>query len=81
MKIEPIPPNQPTFGILQGYRKTSYGNYMWGVYKGNKIDIYDAYIHKQKLIYVSDNKFLKWVKSKLTYFENGTKKVIRSEGK
>ena len=41
MKTEPIKPH-PTFGILKGYKKTPYGEYTWGVYKGYKIEIFDA---------------------------------------
>ena len=52
---------------------------MWGVYKGQKIEVYDAKRDKQKLIYVSDNTFLKWIKSKLTYIQNGIKRISKSE--
>lgn len=79
-----IPPDRhpspnPTFGILKGYKKTSYGDYTWGIYKGHKIEVYNAKKHDQKLIYVSDSKLLKWIKSKLIYIENGIKKILRSE--
>lgn len=79
MQLQPIQPNNPTFGILQEYRKTSYGEYLKGVYKGKKIEVFDAYKNNQKLIYVSDNRLLRWIKSKLIYFQNGIKKVARSE--
>lgn len=82
MGITPIEPNKPqlTFGILQEYRNTSYGKYTKGIFKGYKIEIFDATEkHNQKLHYVSDNKLLNWVKSKLIYFQNGVKKVVRSE--
>lgn len=80
MKIEPIPPNPPSFGIYKGTRKTKYGQWTWGVFKGKNIEIYQDFKDKTKLYYVSD-KLRNWLKSKLIYFENGIKKVIRSEAK
>ncbi len=77
---KPRHPFNPSFGILKGYRETAYGQYMWGTYKGNKIEVFNAEKHKQKLIYVSDN-LLNWVKSKLIYFQNGEKKINRSSAK
>lgn len=83
MKVQPTTTNkpQPTFGILKEYRKTGYGEYLRGVFKDKRIEVFDAYKHKQKLIYVSDNKLLKWVKSKLIYFQDGIKKVAKSVAK
>ena len=69
---------QPTFGILKGYKKTPYGQYTWGEFKGHKIEIYDAYKYNQKLQYVSNSQSLKWLKSKLIYIQNGIKKILRS---
>lgn len=81
MKPQPIT-NSPTFGIYKGSKKTSYGEYIWGEYKGRKIEIFDAYKkYDQKLQYVSELKTLKWVKSKLTYMQNSIIKIIRSEAK
>ena len=80
MIIQPIKPNEPTFGILKSHRPTSYGEYMTGNYKGYKIEIFNASKNQQKLIYVSDS-LLNWVKSKLIYIENNVKKVVRSERK
>lgn len=80
MIIQPIKPNEPTFGILKSYKPTSYGEYMVGNYKGYKIEIFNAYKNNQKLIYVSDY-LLNWVKSKLIYIENNVKKVVRSDRK
>lgn len=80
MRIERINDNI-NFGILKGYKKTSYGEYTWGTYKGHKIEVFDAKKHQQKLIYVSDNKLLKWIKSKLTYIQDGIKKIVRSEAR
>ena len=80
MRIENIH-DKIYFGVLKGYRKTSYGNYTWGVYRDKKIEIYDAKKHQQKLIYVSDNKLLRWIKSKLTYIQDGIKHINRSEAK
>lgn len=82
MRVQPLrqpSPNPITFGILKGYKITSYGQYTWGEYKGHKIEIYDAKQHKQKLQYVSNSKTLKWLKSKLIYIQNGIRKVLRSE--
>ena len=44
MNVPPLKPEkpQPTFGILKGYKKTPYGEYTWGEFKGHKIEIYDA---------------------------------------
>jgi hypothetical protein len=54
---------------------------MWGTYKDHKIEVFDATEkHGQKLQYVSDN-LLRWVKSKLTYIQDGIKKINRSEAK
>lgn len=82
MQIQPTQPNkpQPTFGIFLRTRKTAYGHCDIGKYKGNNIEIYHDYKDKTKLYYVSDS-VRKWIKSKLIYFENGIKKVVRSENK
>ena len=79
MKIQPTQPNSISFGILQGYRQTPYGYYMWVYFKDYKIEIYDASKFKQKLIYVSNKNTLKWIKSKLKYIQDGIKRVTRSE--
>lgn len=81
MNVPPIKPEkpQPTFGIYKGSKKTPYGDYIWGNYKGYKIEIFDAKKYNQKLYYVSNNQTLKWIKSKLRYFQNGIRKVLRSE--
>lgn len=80
MKIQPTTNKpQPNFGILKGFKNTSYGKYMWGEYKGYKIEIYDAYKLSQKLQYVSKMPTMKWVWSKLKYVQDGIKKVIRSK--
>ena len=83
MNVPPIQPNkpQPTFGILKGYKKTPYGEYTWGEFKGHKIEIYDAYKYNQKLQYVSENNTLRWVWSKLKYVQDGIKRIIRSKAK
>ena len=77
MKIQPT--DNINFGILKGVKKRSYGEYMWGEYKGHKIEVYDAYKHNQLLVYVSKN--MRFIKSKLTYWINGIKNVTRSEGR
>ena len=81
MIIEPNKPKPVPFGILQKYRKTEYGGYMIGEYKGHRIEIYDAKAHNQKLQYVSDSKTFQWIKSKLIYIQNGIKKIMRSSAK
>lgn len=82
MKPQPITTYNPSFGILQKYRKTSYGTYMKGEFKGHKIEVFDAMKkYNQKLIYISDNNTLKWIISKLTYIKDNVKKVMRSYAK
>lgn len=68
-----------SFGILKGVKKRPYGDYLWGEYKGNKIEVYDAYKYKQLLIYVSKN--LRFLKSKLIYWQDGIKRITRAEGR
>ena len=74
MKIQPI--DNTSFGILKGIKKRPYGQYMWGEYRGKKIEVYDAYKYNQLLIYVSEN--MNFIKSKLIYFQDGIKKVMRA---
>ena len=83
MNVPPIQPNkpQPTFGILKGYKKTPYGQYTWGEFKGHKIEIYDAYKYNQKLQYVSNSQTSNWVQSKLKYIQDGIIKIMRSKAK
>lgn len=81
MKPNPISP--VSFGIYLRTRKTSYGQCDYGIYKNNNIEIYTAkengkLIHK--LFYVSDA-VRNFIKSKLIYFENGIKKIVRGSGK
>ena len=79
MNVKPID-NNINFKIYKGSKPKPYGEYMWGEYKGYKIEVYDAYNYKQKLIYVAD-KFKNFVKSKLFYWQDGKKKITRAEGK
>ena len=83
MNVPPAQPNksQPTFGILKRYKKTPYGEYTWGEFKGHKIEIYDAYKYNQKLQYVSNSQTSNWVQSKLKYIQDGIKKIMRSKAK
>lgn len=83
MQVPPISQvqNQTSFGILKGYRKAPYGEYTWGVFKGRKIEVYDAKRDSSKLIYVSDNKTLRWLRSKLIYIQNGLKRVCASSAR
>ena len=79
MRIEPTRP-QPTFGILEHWHPTRYGDYKCGHYKGYKIEVFHDKKYDQKLIYVSDS-LMNWVKSKLIYIQNGIKKVMRAENR
>lgn len=88
MRIKPVEhkygkpkPYPVSFGIYKGHRITSYGQYTWGEYKGYKIEIFDAKKHNQKLQYVCDGQTLKWLKSKLTYIQDGIRRINRSEAK
>lgn len=80
MKPQPITTYNPTFGIYIKTKHTKYGQVDYGVYKGNNIEIYQDYKDKTKLYYVSD-KLRNWIKSKLIYFQNGIKRITRSERK
>lgn len=88
MQIQPLRhpspnprPKDISFGILKGYRKIPYGEYTWGEYKDYHIRIIDYSKYDQKLIYVSYSKLHKWIMSKLTYVQNGIRKVMRSKAK
>lgn len=83
MNVPPIQTNkpQPTFGILKGTKPIQYGQYTWGEYKGYNISIIDYGKYEQKLIYVTDSQFHKWIKSKLIYIQNGIKQIMRSQAK
>ena len=81
MKPQPISP--VSFGVYLRTRKTSYGQCDYGVFRNENIEIYTAkengsLLHK--LFYVSDA-VRNFIKSKLIYFENGTKKILRCYGK
>lgn len=78
MKPQPIQTYNPTFGIYLKTKRTAYGHCDIGKFKGNNIEIYHDYTDKTKLYYVSDS-VRKWIKSKLIYFDNGIKKIMRSE--
>ena len=78
MKINPIQTYNPTFEIYQGTKYTHYGQCDYGVFKNKNIEIYFDKQDKTKLYYVSDL-LRNWIKSKLIYFENGIKKITRSE--
>ena len=80
MQIQPIrhpSPNPISFGIYKNTRITPYGKCTYGNYKGYNIEIYDDVKDKAKLYYVSDN-IRRWVKSKLIFFRDGIRKIIRS---
>lgn len=78
MNIPPIKLQSP-LGILRGYNKTPYGDYMWGVSRNRKIEVFNARKYDQKLIYISELPTLKCVKYKFTYKQNNVKRVVRSE--
>ena len=78
MKPQPITNNSITFGIYKGHKPTGYGEFTWGKYRDYNIEIYDSKKDKMKLQYVSDQ-LKRWVKSKLIYFQDGIKKITRSE--
>lgn len=78
MRIQPA--DSTTFKIYKGSKIRSYGEYSWGFYKDKKIEIYDAYKFNQKLIYVSDQ-MKHFIKSKLTYWVDGVKRITTAEGR
>lgn len=82
MRIQSTQPNNlcTSFGIYLRTKKTAYGYCDIGKYKGNNIEIYNDYADKTKLYYVSDI-LRRWIKSKLIYFDNGVKKIVRSQAK
>lgn len=80
MKPQPITTYNPSFGIYKGYKPTKYGGHLWGEYKGYNIDIYTDNRDKVKLQYVSDSN-RRWLRSKLIYYFNGIKRIIKSNNK
>lgn len=66
------------FGIYKGSSQKPYGEYIWGEYKGLKIEVFDAYKHHQKLFYVS--KCFNFIKSKFVYWVESAKKITRYGG-
>lgn len=79
MILEPVGKPKPvpiSFGIYKRTVFTDYGNKMIGEYKGKTITVHNDIRENCKLIYVSRAK--EWIKSKLIYFHNGIKNVIRS---
>lgn len=78
MKTYPITYTPKSTGILQEYRKAHNNLYMRGLYRGYNIEVFEDRTDKSKLVYVSDS-VLNWVKSKFTYFQDGIKKIQRSE--
>jgi len=81
--IQPIQPNkpEPSFGIYMKTKKTQYGYWDYGIYKGHKISIFHDNRDNTKLQYVSHNELGTWIKSKLEYFVDGVRKILRSEAK
>lgn len=80
MKIQPIETQtNPSFKIYKKTRITDFGQCVYGVFKNQNIEVYSKkedgkLIHK--LFYVSDC-VRRFIKSKLIYFENGKKKILR----
>ena len=80
MRVQPLrhPSLYPiSFGIYKNTRITPYGKCTYGEYKKYNIQVYDDREDKAKLYYISDDK-LRWVKSKLVFFRDGIRKIIRS---
>jgi len=78
MDIEPIKNPKPiTFGVYKKTIVTNYGNKLVGVYRGKRITVHNDLRDNTKMIYVE--KANKWIKSKLIFFKNGIKNIIRSE--
>lgn len=71
-------PKPVSFGIYKGTKITGYGYKDYGVYKNKNIEIYHDTRDNMKLQYVSDS-IRRFIKSKLIYFQNGIKKITRSE--
>ena len=78
MRIQPIQPNKPSFGIYISTKQTPYGECVYGNYRGYNIEIYNATKDKAKLYYVSDI-YRNWIKSKLIYIQDGIKKILKSQ--
>ena len=81
--MKPRPIDSVSFGIYLKTRKTGYGQCDYGIFRNKNIEIYTAkengsLLHK--LFYVSDA-VRNFIKSKLIYFENGKKKILRCEGR
>jgi hypothetical protein len=73
MIIPPITTNSPTFGIYINTKPTWYGYVNHGIYKGQSIDVYNAFENgkiRHKLFYVTDAAN-NWIKSKLKFYHNG----------
>lgn len=70
--------NTPSFGIYKGTKSNGNIIYNYGKYRDYNIEIYSDTKEKSKLYYISDI-VMRWVKSKFVYFQNGEKRVQRSE--
>lgn len=77
MKPQLITTYNPSFGIYKGHRKTPYGEYTWGEYRGHKIEIYNAIKDRAKLFYVSENFTSREALFKFSFPQNGMKRVIK----
>ena len=69
---------EPSFGVYLKTQYTQYGHRDIGKYKDYNIDIYHDNETKSKLIYIS-NKFLKWIKYKLIYFNNNKRRTVGAQ--
>lgn len=89
MKVQPLSPCQPSFGVWKGTTKTvrEYGATICdkGEINGKRIEIYSSYSKQNKLehkLYYLSDMVCNWLKSKLVYFSGKKKyKIIRSERK
>ena len=77
MQIRKI--DSTSFGILDrsSIKKRPYGEYYSGNYKGSKIEVFNAYKFKHRLVYASD-KDLNFIRLKLIEFVDGVRKVFKS---
>ena len=75
MKIKPLNTYNPTFGIYLKTIPKPYGHIVHGSYKGNIIDVHNAFnddngLLRHKLYYVK-NAAGNWLKSKLKFYKDG----------
>lgn len=80
MVIEPVGKPKPKPIPFRVYKRTiitNYGNKLVGEYRGKIITVHNDLRDNTRMIYVE--KANKWIKSKLIFFKNGIKNIIRSK--